>query len=115
MALSIETLGEIDRLIGQWCLDRVPAPIKNQLDNDYEVQGPSVVILEVRPVWQGPPGEKTRRPYVKFRFYKSRNLWQIYWMRASGKWELYEPQPFARDLKKALAIIEADPYGCFFG
>ena len=115
MALSIETLADIDHLIGQWCLNRVPPHLKDQLDNDYEVQGQAVILVEVRPVWRGPPGEKTRRPYVKFRYYKSRNSWQIYWMRASGKWELYEPQPFARDLKHALAIIEADPYGCFFG
>ena len=53
MALSIETLGDIDHLIGQWCINRVPPHLKDQLDNDYEVEGQAVVLVEVRPIWRG--------------------------------------------------------------
>jgi hypothetical protein len=73
MSLAIETLGEIDRVVGQWCLNKAPVEIKHQVDYDYEVVGQSVVILEVRPVWRGQPGEKTRRPFAKFRFSESRS------------------------------------------
>lgn len=115
MSLSIETLGEIDRVIGQWCLNLAPAHIKAQLDYDYEVDGQAVTVFEVRPLWRGAPGEKTRHAFAKFRFYKSRQACQIYWMRASGKWESYEPDPSARNLERAVAIVEEDRYGCFFG
>ena len=115
MSLSIEDLGDVDRVVGQWCLKQVPAPMKNKVDYDYEVDGQSVVIFEVRPAWDGAPGEITRRPIVKFRYFKVRQYWQIYWMRASGKWELYEPSPTARNLEGALKVVNGDHYGCFFG
>ncbi len=115
MAFSIEEIGRIDHLVGDWCLSRVPPEIKSKLDHDYEIEGQAVTLLEVRPLWRGKPGEFTRRPFAKFRYVKSSGLWQIYWMRASGKWQAYEPDPVARDLEEVLKIIEADQYGCFFG
>ena len=64
MAFSIEQLGEIDSVIGQWCVLRVPSKLKKQIDHDYEVDGQSVTLLEVRPLWRGPAGEFTRSPFV---------------------------------------------------
>lgn len=115
MAFSIEEFGRIDHLVGDWCLSRVPPEIKSKLDHDYEVEGQSVILLEVRPLWRGKPGEVTRSPFAKFRYVKSSRLWQIYWMRASGKWQAYEPDSIAFTIDEALRIIEADRYGCFFG
>lgn len=82
---------------------------------DFEVDGQAVVILEVRPPWNDPAGEKTQRPFAKFRYVKTHGLWNIYWMRQSGKWSAYEPGLSACDLEEALDIIEHDGYGCFFG
>lgn len=115
MALSIEEIGEIDHVIGEWCLKKVPPAIKAQVDYDYEIDGQAVVLLEVRPVWQGAAGEKTRRPFAKFRWVKSSQLWHIYWMRQSGKWHSYEPASEACTLEEAVDIMELDDYGCFFG
>ncbi|QWC96729.1 DUF3024 domain-containing protein [Polynucleobacter paneuropaeus] len=66
-------------------------------------------------MWRGKPGELTRRPFVKFRYIQSEALWHIYWMRASEKWQAYEPNPISKDLNEALQVIDADQYGCFFG
>ncbi len=115
MTFSIEDLGDIDLTIGQWCLDKVPPELKKQVDHDYEVDGQSVTIFEVRPLWRGQPGQTTRRPFAKFRYVKSSELWHIYWMRQTGKWESYEPASAACGLEEALDIIELDTYGCFFG
>jgi len=115
MAFSIEEIGRIDHLVGDWCIRRAPPEIKKQLDHDYEIDGQAVTLLEVRPVWRGDPGEFTRRPFAKFRYVKTSDLWHIYWMRASGKWQAYEPDPVAFTINEVLQIIEADRYGCFFG
>jgi len=115
MALTIEKMGEIDTVIGRWCLHKVPAHLKSQIDHDYEIDGQAVTLLEVRPVWRGQSGEYTRRPFARFRWVSARNCWQIDWMRQSGKWQAYEPCPAARNLEAALAVMEADAYGCFFG
>jgi hypothetical protein len=53
--------------------------------------------------------------FAKIRYYKTRRNWNLYWMRASGKWELYEPYPVATNLDRLLKIIRDDEYGCFFG
>jgi hypothetical protein len=115
MALSIEDLGGIDLIIGQWCLEKVSPELKNKIDYDYEIEGQSVTLFEVRPRWRGQPGQTTRSPFAKFRYVKSSKLWHIYWMRQSGKWESYEPASAACGLEEALDIIELDTYGCFFG
>lgn len=115
MAFSIEDLGDIDLIVGQWCLAKVPPELKKQVDYDYEVDSQSVTIFEVRPLWRGQPGEITRRPFAKFRYVKSSELWLIYWMRQTGKWASYEPASAACGLEEALDIMELDNYGCFFG
>jgi hypothetical protein len=115
MAFSFEEIGKIDHIVGDWCIHRVPPEVKRQLDYDYEIQGQAVILFEVRPLWQGASGESTRSPFVKFKYVKSSHHWQMYWMRASGKWQAYEPAPKALSIEAALRIIEADSYGCFFG
>ncbi len=41
--------------------------------------------------------------------------WNLYWMRASGKWELYDPFPESTHLGKIIEIINEDKHGCFHG
>ena len=115
MTFNIEEIGRIDHLVGDWCTRRAPPEIKKQLDYDYEIDGQAVTLFEVRPVWRGRPGEFTRRPFAKFRYTKTSDLWHIYWKQSSGKWQAYEPDPVAFTIDEALRIIEADRYGCFFG
>ena len=115
MTLSIEDLGGIDEIIGQWCVRKVPPELKKSVDYDYEIDGQAVTILEVRPAWRGSPGEVTRMPIARFRFVKVTGFWKIFWMRSSGKWQSYEPMFEVNDLVDALDVIESDQYGCFFG
>jgi len=102
MALDIETVGEIDAVIGSWCLNKVTASIKAKLDHDYEIDGQAVTLFEVRPIWRGSPGQRMRLPFARFRYVKSTGLWQIYWMRQNGKWNSYEPASAACTLEEAL-------------
>ena len=39
MTFSIEQLGEIDNVVGKWCVARVPPELKSQIDHDYEIDG----------------------------------------------------------------------------
>ena len=115
MTLSIESEVEIDNLVGSWCLARVEPHLKHSIDFDYEIDGQAVTIYEVRPVWRGPPGDKSRLPIARLRFVKTIGRWKLFWMRATGKWISYEPVPEVKTLKEGLLVIESDRYGCFFG
>lgn len=88
--------------------------IRAQLDFGYSYDGKIVILFEIRPVWND--SEKIQYiEFAKIRFYKSKRKWQLYWMRASGKWELYEPFPESTHLQKIIEIIKADKHGCFYG
>ncbi len=55
MALNIEDIGEIDQVIGHWCLSRVPPHFKKSVDYDYEIDGQTLTIVKVRSARQGSP------------------------------------------------------------
>jgi len=88
--------------------------IRAQLDFGYSYDRKSVIIYEIRPFWNNPK-EIQHIPFVKIRFYKSRQEWNLYWMRASGKWELYEPFPESTHLERIIEIIKEDKHCCFYG
>jgi|SRR5690554_2779911 len=88
--------------------------IRSQLDYGYSYDGKIIILYEIRPVWNNP--EKIQHSeFAKIRYYKSRQEWNLYWMRASGKWELYEPIPKASHLDEIIEVIEKDDYACFYG
>jgi hypothetical protein len=96
-------------------LNKVPVQLKSKIDYDYEIDGQAISIFEVRPKWRGSPGEKSRHPVARFKYVKSTKLWNIYWLRQTGKWQLYEPARAECNLENALVVIETDQFGCFFG
>jgi hypothetical protein len=49
---------------------------------------------------------------------KTTETWKLYWTRASGKWHAYDPDGTTgefKGLRRALAVIDQDLYGCLFG
>jgi len=88
--------------------------IRKQLDLGFSYDGQIIELFEIRPMWNNPK-EIQNIPFAKIRFYKSKQIWNLYWMRASGKWELYEPFPNSTHLAKIIEIIEEDKHGCFYG
>ncbi|MFM2112539.1 MAG: hypothetical protein RLZZ271_1199 [Pseudomonadota bacterium] len=70
--------------------------------------------MEIRPQWREPSIIR-RRAFAKATFVRTQKLWHVYWMRASGKWNGYEPAAVVRTVDEFLAVVKADQYGCFFG
>lgn len=54
-------------------------------------------------------------PIAKFRFVRTSAVWQLLWPRASGKWQCYEPLPYAVDLATLVEEVWLDPNHCFWG
>jgi hypothetical protein len=93
---------------------RPPVEIRDKVDLDYSLDGLILDIFEIRPFWRD-ANQKIHSPIARAKFVKSRNIWKIYWMRASGKWELYEPAPEVGALNDFFTIIKEDRHGCFWG
>lgn len=88
--------------------------IREQLDIGYSFDGTTFLLYEIRPVW-GDPKTIQHLEFAKIKYYKAKNSWKLYWMRASGKWESFEPFPESTYLEKMIEVIKTDKHGCFFG
>ena len=115
MALSEFEIKRYEKLVSQYVKNRRPPPhIRNELDLDFRINGHSVEIFEVRPVWRE-PGVKIESPVAKATYVKTQKIWKIYWQRADLKWHRYEPDPAVKKIEDFLAVVERDEYGCFYG
>ena len=116
---SVMTFSEVDlqrikKLVGDLCDRRTPEELRDKLRFEYEIEKQNVIVHEVRPVWDN-PSEYMKLPMAKLSFVKRQKLWKLYWKRASGKWEKYQPNESDKDLGMLIKEIDKDAFGCFFG
>ena len=114
MPLNDIILQKIKNEIGGLCSRRTPEQFKDKLRFEYEIDNQNVIIYEVRPAFHDPE-EYTKMPFAKLTYVISKNIWRLYWKRASGKWMRYEPAKSKGSLKGLVQEIDDDIYGCFFG
>jgi hypothetical protein len=114
--MSTEPIDLTESYLRQFIESKRPKDLSilKKLDFEYSYDGKAAIFYEVRPAWKDPE-QIMRMEFAKMRYIKSQKLWKLYWMRASGKWELYEPFPSASNLPRLLVVIKEDQYGCFFG
>jgi len=90
------------------------AEMRKKIDIGYTFQDNELEIFEASPRWDNPVMIQ-RRGVAKAKYIKSRNLWKIYWLRASLKWNAYEPCPQVETLPEFFKILDEDKYHCFWG
>ena len=114
MAFTDSELTTIGAALDDFCVRHSPADHSDQLRTAYEVERLAVILFEERPDWRG-TGEWMRTPIARFRYVRSQDEWELYWMRADLKWHFYEPAGRVRRLSTLVRDVERDEYGCFFG
>lgn len=105
---------KVEREVGRYCENRVPAHVRDKIKMEYEIRGNSVTIVERRPPWREDFGPEWSRLTVAQLRYENEG-WTLYWSDRNGKWHLYdlfEPTP---DLSAALTEIDNDPTAIFWG
>ncbi len=93
---------------------RPPVHLRNELDLSFRVEGQSVVIFEIRPLWSN-PDEKIEAMVAKATYVSTKGTWKVFWQRADMKWHSYGPTPEVKAIEDFLALVTKDPQGCFFG
>jgi len=114
MAFSELELEAIDASVGAMCRRRSPARFADKLRVVYEVEGHSISVFEERPDWCQPDVWR-RMGVARFRYFRSRDEWTLYWMRRDLKWHVYDPETRKRDLATLVRVVDQDRYGAFFG
>ncbi|MEW6308993.1 MAG: DUF3024 domain-containing protein [Bacillota bacterium] len=115
MAFNERELKRIDRTVGGLCRRRSRPEHADELRVVYEVDGHAVCIYEERPPWDDLPGEWMRLGVARFRYFRQRDQWQLYWMRRDLKWHLFDEVAPTHNLARLVKVVDENWYGCFFG
>ncbi|QQQ02909.1 DUF3024 domain-containing protein [Lysobacter enzymogenes] len=78
------------------------------------VSGQAIEVYSARPAYDD-PDEIIEIPVAKFRYVRTRRVWQLFWLRASGKWQGYAPMLEAEGLPGLVEEVWRDPFCCFWG
>lgn len=100
--------------IEKFCANKFPPHVQDQLKLKYTLQDPSIILYESRPQWND-PSRWIDLEVAKMTFVKKSMKWKLYWMRASGKWELYNNIEPIKDLQVCIDEIDTDPLCTFWG
>ena len=114
MALSELQRAEVNRRLSAFCEARVRPAIHDKLRHGFRVKGNEVVLFEERPGFQQPQ-EWREMAVAKFRYVGTQRLWRLYCQHRDLRWHAYEALPAARDFKRLLDEVAADPTGIFWG
>jgi len=114
MSFSETELKAIGAALHDLCASRVPEQHRGQIRIEYLVDGHSVVLFEDRPDRRN-PALRIREPFARFRYYRSRGEWNLYWLPSDGNWHRYDAASPTRKIDPLVRHVERDTYGCFFG
>jgi len=95
-----------------WCADRTPEHIRDRLRYEHGIRGHAATLFEVRPNWDGSPGE-TRSPFAQIRY--EEDAFALYCRDRNRRWHEFTPFGPTKDLDAVLAEVSEDRTGIFFG
>lgn len=104
----------VEKRLGRYCRDRVPAHVRDQLRVEFKIWRNHVTLFEVRPVYRD-PSQWTRGKVAQFRYDSVAGRWELYWPDRNGRWHPYDLIEATPDLDEILAEIDRDPTGIFWG
>jgi len=112
--LSDVQRAQVDKLLSPICQPHSDPKVSSLLRHGYRVEGRSVVLFESRPAFER-PHEWREHPVAKFKFIKSRRVWELFCVYRDLKWHVYEPLPEWSALAVLVIEVEKDPTGIFWG
>jgi hypothetical protein len=114
MALTEFETRRVEKVMSEFIeICRPPMHLRKEVDLAFRLDRQTVDIFEIRILpWDPVPLEQ---PIARARWVKSRNCWNVYWMRADLKWHAYEPEPTVRNIEAFCALVNEDAYACFWG
>jgi len=114
MALSefIRKLVEIK--LTEYCLNRVPESIRDEIKIIFKIRGNNVTLFETRPFYQD-PSIWTENPIAQLRFDEQSSQWFLYYPDRNSKWRPCTAIIPRVNLELMLKEIDRDPTGIFWG
>ena len=102
--------------VEQYCANRIPPHVRDQIRLEASLRGNAIMIVERRPPWREEFGpEWTTQRIARFLYDPATATWSIWWADRNGRWLTYPPQQPTGNVEILLAAIDADTSGAFFG
>ena len=115
MAFTREQLSGITTMLDDYiATHRPPEDIRHKLDLGWRWENQSVYLFEIRPQWND-DSIIHHHDFAKATWVEAKKQWNIYWLRANGKWFRYEPLEWTGNLQRFLIEVDKDPHHCFKG
>lgn len=115
MAISEFEIKRCEKYVSEYIAkNRPPAHVRNEVDLCYRIEDQSILIYELRSLWNKPE-QKIESMVAKTTYVKKDKLWKVFWQKSDMKWHSYEPVPTVKTLEEFLSTIEKDEYACFYG
>ena len=111
-----DNIKDSDIKIVETCLahKRRRVEIRALLNYTYRLERNTFILSDIRPPMLKKDGYRTSL-FSKIHYLKHSDIYLIYWQRANGRWLSYEAGESASTIQEALAIVDEDVYGCFYG
>ena len=114
MALNELNRKKAEKILVQFCEEKVPKHVRNQYRLSFKFLGNSVNLIEERPHYKD---KDTWMSHIvaQFRYEQETNLWSVYWKRHTGKWLMYDEIIPNSNFEEVLKEVDEDKLGIFWG
>ncbi|TDX51828.1 DUF3024 domain-containing protein [Orenia marismortui] len=113
MALNELMRKRVGKILGEYCDNRIPVHVRDQIKLGYGIRGNNVTLFEERPSFKS--DEWVKMKIAQFRYNPEDNKWSLYWWRHTGRWYKYEEIEANSDFQVLLDEVEEDPICIFWG
>lgn len=107
MAFTESERKEFKCLVSELIENRKEQAIKNGFDLGYKFNNQSIELFEIHPSNYNEQGF-FNLSVAKLTYIRTKDIWKIFWMRGSLKWQGYRRNPEVKKLNEALFIISED-------
>jgi hypothetical protein len=102
--------------VEQYCANRIPPHVRDQIRLEASIRGNAVMIVERRPLWRDDIGrEWSAQRIARFLYEPATATWSLWWADRNERWLKYPPQKPTGNVEILLAAVDADQLGCFYG
>jgi len=110
MSLPELELHRVDKLFNQFCNQRIPLEVRDQIKLLFNIKGNKVILIESRPYYDD-PSKWTEMPVAQFEYSEKTKQWSLFGYNRNDK-----RLPIAKgSLDKLINEVDADPSGIFWG
>jgi hypothetical protein len=104
----------VEKKLADYCRNKVPLHLAEEIRIGYRFRGKSVTLFEARPQFID-PSQWSEIDVAQFRYDPVTALWSLYCADRNSRWHFYSELNPANNFEKLLKEVDEDPTEIFWG